>query len=112
MIIFSRKENEVEAWFVGTVIFYFSHYHLDQEHHFAFVEVAKSHKSSRSNKFLPSISLRQSHQSPSFAVIDISQITDQVGLLKSPNTNSYYVISPTQSFDKDVSETGGMLTLL
>ncbi|KAI8967464.1 hypothetical protein BDB01DRAFT_840372 [Pilobolus umbonatus] len=54
-----------------------------------------------------SITLRQLGEAPSFAVIDILDITAQVGLVKSPKlANTYSVISPYYSFNRNMSTNG------
>ncbi|KAI8967320.1 hypothetical protein BDB01DRAFT_734017 [Pilobolus umbonatus] len=101
------------SWFVGTVIFFFSHLHLDQDHHLVFIELAKTNSSASYDNNIPTITLRQLDEAPSLAVIDILDITAQVGLVKSPKlANTYSFISPYYSFNRNMSTNGGKISLL
>lgn len=103
-------------WFVGTTIFFFRHIQDNQEHHLVLVDVAKKHETCPNNKCIPMVKLNPANDSASsYAVINIRQITHQVGLVLAPelsDATKFRVISPYLVFDRDLSHSVGRLTYL
>ncbi|KAI8972302.1 hypothetical protein BDB01DRAFT_810781, partial [Pilobolus umbonatus] len=102
----AHRNRSSPHWFVGKTVFFFTHIHNQIESHLLLVEVAKNHTQCKFNRFIPVVELFGEGEIPFFAVIDIGQITAQVGLVKNPQNDTHSVVSPYLVFDKDLSSAG------
>ncbi|KAI8994929.1 hypothetical protein BDB01DRAFT_846917 [Pilobolus umbonatus] len=87
-------------------LFSSSHTSIINQSHPLLVKVAKNHTQCKFNRFIPVVELFGKNEIPFFAVIDIGQITAQVGLVKNPQNDPLSVVSPYFVFDKDLSSAG------
>ncbi|KAI8972959.1 hypothetical protein BDB01DRAFT_900240 [Pilobolus umbonatus] len=104
--------------FIGTTMFFFTHTYDDVERHLALVELPKITGTCLYNPHIPMISVFGPDETPAYAVINISDIINQVGLVKKPESagslrqTSYRVISPYYLFNKDLSNSIGQISYL
>ncbi|KAI8970869.1 hypothetical protein BDB01DRAFT_900856 [Pilobolus umbonatus] len=86
--------------------------------HLALVELPKTTGTCPYNPHIPMISVFGPDETPAYAVINISDIIKQVGLVKKPESagslrqTSYRVISPYCLFNKDLSNSIGQISYL
>lgn len=124
---YSSRNNVKQCWFVGFVIFYFEHKYkscdtTDEEDtsFLALIEVMKSHKVADYDSCIPVITMNKPKEQqlfedpecriidPKYAVINISDITRQVGLVQSStNDIEHSVISSYYVFNKDIKSSAG-----
>ncbi|KAI9324275.1 hypothetical protein BD770DRAFT_432901, partial [Pilaira anomala] len=100
------RNNVKQSWFVGFVIFYFEHNNklcdtIDEEDtsFLALIEVMKSHKVADYDPYIPVVTMNKPKEQqlfedpncriidPKYAVINLSDITRQVGLVQSSTNN-------------------------
>ncbi|KAI8980340.1 hypothetical protein BDB01DRAFT_725312 [Pilobolus umbonatus] len=106
LLLYGNRNRSSPHWFVGKTVFFFTHIHNQIENHLLLVEVAKNHTQCKFNRFIPVVELFGEGEIPFFAVIDIGQITAQVGLVKNPQNDTHSVVSPYLVFDKELSSAG------
>ncbi|KAI9476581.1 MAG: hypothetical protein EXX96DRAFT_507889 [Benjaminiella poitrasii] len=99
-------------WYVGSVVFYFSHnYMLDDEkcrQFLVLVDVMKEHSAIDYNKTIPLVTMDEDSASQRFVVISLNDVQDQVGLVQSAEyPNEYKVIAPYSIFNEDMKRTAG-----
>ncbi|KAI9328557.1 hypothetical protein BD770DRAFT_477977 [Pilaira anomala] len=124
----SRNKSK-PSWFVGFVIFYFEHNNkscdtTNQEYtsFSALIEVMKSHKVADYDPCIPIVTINKPKEKqlvddpecriidPKYAVINLSDITRQVGLVQSSTNNiEHSVISSYYVFDKDIKSSVGSI---
>ncbi|KAI8053621.1 hypothetical protein BDF21DRAFT_404072 [Thamnidium elegans] len=120
-----------QAWFVGSVVFFFQHKNRDNSSSsecisfLALVEVMKEHTVSEYDKNIPVVKMNKSKKQqllenpnctlidPKYAVISINDIVRQVGLVQSITSSVYHsVISPYFVFNNNLAETAGNIVNL
>ena len=121
MFIYYHSNRGVkECWFVGAVTFYFQHQYNEDTHFLALVEVMKEHQAANYDKTTPVVKMnepveQQSKEKPDqrpippkYAVINVEDIIYQVGLIKSPHSDTVFkVIAPYLIFRRDMRSTAG-----
>jgi hypothetical protein len=111
-----------ECWFVGSVVFFFEHVQGETVHFLALVEVMKNHSVASYDKSLPVVKMNKTIEQqeredpnrnvimPKYAVINVEDITDQVGLIQSPGyPTEFKVITPYKVFNFDMSHSAGKI---
>lgn len=82
------------------------------------MKVAKLHSICEFNNEIPLVKLSREGGSNIYAVININQVTAQVGLVKTPEnintseSDTYRVISPYYIFENNLNNTAGQLSYL
>ncbi|GAA5804830.1 hypothetical protein HPULCUR_010338 [Helicostylum pulchrum] len=122
-VFFSALDNrQRERWFVGTVLFYFKHVLPDSSIQFlAFVRVMKQHSTASFDSSIPIVKrnipvLEQRGETitqEKYAVINIYDITLQVGLIQCPNNaHQFFVIAPYFVFNSNLRASAGNISLI
>lgn len=111
-----------KCWFVGSVVFFFEHQYSENEVSFlALVEVMKNNTVSSYDPTIPVVTMNKTKEQqlldnptgvlidPKFAVINISDIIYQVGLIQSHTTSEqiHSVIAPYYVFNENLNTSAG-----
>jgi hypothetical protein len=114
----SRRNERRLCWFVGSVVFFFEHSFRGRKYFLAFINVMKEHKTADHDKSIPfvvkSIPVQRLNAEGSmttvtdnkYAVVSVSDIDYQVGLIKSmDNDYSFQIVAPYHVFDSFIIST-------
>lgn len=113
--LFLLQYSNNERWYVGAVKFYLEHRVDAGTAKFlafvAFVEVMNNHFTASHDHSVPLVKRGNSYTK--YAIINVSDIKHQVGLIEYPRyASQYYVIAPYFVFDQDLHKTAGDIAII